>query len=285
MRFDTLSPETRAAVERLSIQLKETQDTLRPVFPAINESAERYSEIGRQIRESLESLSAPYKAFQERINALVAPFAYLNAAKAAMEPTGILPHTTTPWDRFDASESELFSARVEEYFRNEWDAVSRELGAMIDSYEISDETNASMAEAIECHGHGLYRSTVRSVYPAIESEFRSSFSIEVGKQDASLRMLRKTLKEAPVTAILAHVAPIRLFNILDTHIYDPVKTLEALDRFTKDPVPNRHAVVHGVINYTTWVHSLNSLIVADYIFMVIDSLKRLQEDQDQAPVG
>ncbi len=47
----------------------------------------------------------------------------------------------------------------------------------------------------------------------------------------------------------------------------------AMERFAQDPVPNRHAAVHGLVSYSSMQNSLNTIFMADYIFQVISFLK------------
>jgi hypothetical protein len=45
-----------------------------------------------------------------------------------------------------------------------------------------------------------------------------------------------------------------------------------------DPVPNRHAALHGLLPYAAQKHSMNMLIVADFLFQVICTVKRSAAD-------
>jgi len=40
-------------------------------------------------------------------------------------------------------------------------------------------------------------------------------------------------------------------------------------RFKEHAIPNRHATVHGLVSYSTHKHSMNMIIMADYIFQML----------------
>ncbi len=60
------------------------------------------------------------------------------------------------------------------------------------------------------------------------------------------------------------------------HAYEQVWTEDERERFEGDPVPNRHAAIHGRVAYSTHKHSMNMLILTDYVFRILPPL----EDSD-----
>ena len=44
--------------------------------------------------------------------------------------------------------------------------------------------------------------------------------------------------------------------------------------FEQDPIPNRHAALHGLVIYSSMQNSLNSIFMTEFIFQVISALKR-----------
>ena len=44
---------------------------------------------------------------------------------------------------------------------------------------------------------------------------------------------------------------------------------EKREKFARDPVPNRHAAMHGLVSYSTHKHSMNMLILTDYVFEIL----------------
>ena len=64
-----------------------------------------------------------------------------------------------------------------------------------------------------------------------------------------------------------------LFGRLVNHAYEQVETDEEVARFKRDPVPNRHAAMHGLVAYSTHKHSMNMLILTDYVFRILPPLE------------
>lgn len=52
---------------------------------------------------------------------------------------------------------------------------------------------------------------------------------------------------------------------------------EARQRLVRDPIPNRHAALHGLVVYSTRQNSLNVIFIGDYVFELISVLKELQQ--------
>ena len=72
-----------------------------------------------------------------------------------------------------------------------------------------------------------------------------------------------------------------LFKKLTDHLYNRIATEEDRNRCNQDPVPNRHAAVHGLVVYSSNQNSLNTIFMADYIFQIIlksNSLDRVVTD-------
>ena len=56
-----------------------------------------------------------------------------------------------------------------------------------------------------------------------------------------------------------------LFGRLVKHVYQSGRR----EKFERDPVPNRQAAIHGLVSYSTHKHSMNMLILTDYIFQIL----------------
>lgn len=217
------------------------------------------------IRQSLQSLQRDLAPLLEELNRH-------STAKAKLREIGLLPHATTPWRAFSEISSDDFPSICRRHYRENWGEIEREVKTEIADYMISASARQSLEDALACHGAGLYRSAVLTLLPSVEMEFRRAFEIIPGDPAASLVELRRAIKMAPAQYITSHVAPFDLFRILDNHLYATVKTPEALMRFEGDPIPNRHAAIHGLIEYTEELHSLNTIFMADYVFFLISQL-------------
>ena len=59
-----------------------------------------------------------------------------------------------------------------------------------------------------------------------------------------------------------------LYDKLVDHLYEQVRDANR-EQYERDYIPNRHASLHGLVPYTTHKHSMNMLIMADYIFHIV----------------
>ena len=52
-------------------------------------------------------------------------------------------------------------------------------------------------------------------------------------------------------------------------VFQRVGNEEDRERLKQNPVPNRHAALHGFVTYDSPQNSLNAIFIADYIFRII----------------
>lgn len=75
---------------------------------------------------------------------------------------------------------------------------------------------------------------------------------------------------------------LQFYQRLDDHLYNPIKTPEALAAAKADPVPNRHAVLHGLVAYDSRQSSINALIMTDFVFQVFSALGQTPDTANAA---
>ena len=56
-------------------------------------------------------------------------------------------------------------------------------------------------------------------------------------------------------------------------LFTGVESEEHRECLKKNPVPNRHAAIHGLVVYSSQQNSLNMIFLTDYIFQVINHSK------------
>ncbi len=60
---------------------------------------------------------------------------------------------------------------------------------------------------------------------------------------------------------------------LTSHLYEPIRNENDRKSFLDNSVPNRHAVIHGLVIYSSEQSSLNSIFMFEYVLQLI-SLRR-----------
>lgn len=189
-----------------------------------------------------------------------------------LEATGWLPHYTTPELDLDL-DAEATDARIAAYYLADWPQIEAAFRARLETWRIDDEAKACFGEALSAHRQGLYRVAPRLLFPEIErlaqQELGDVLDINAGQRD-----LRHAADELGATNFTrTGILSLRLFDAFAGRIYAKAKTPEELERVRADPVPNRHAAVHGLAVYKTQKTSLNALIIAEFVLLTIDALK------------
>lgn len=203
-----------------------------------------------------------------------------NAKK--LEDAGWVAHISTPFERVDScdGDAEALHDLLSRHYREKWPDVRRDIESRLAVYEIDAEARATVGEALQAHEAGLYRCVCRVLIPEIERVARRELHDDRMDRIASQERLRELAGKLP----LFSVDPPGLYNLnlyrrLSNHLYANVTTDEDRRRVARDPVPNRHAAVHGLVVYSSMQSSLNAIFLADYIFLVMTVLKRLASEE------
>ncbi len=215
-----------------------------------------------------------------------------------VEQTGWLPHDTTP---FDLLEGELTEAEISDiiarHYETHWDEVERTFLDRAPQYSIDEEAKATFREGLQAHRHGLFRVAPRLLFPEIErvaaNEFYAgSHKTEVvtakGKTKKNpitrLEEVRETALELPLGDLASYEYSWHLFKKVEAHLYEEVADdMDAIASFIADPVPNRHAALHGLVCYRTRQTSLNAIIMTDFMFHLITQIKKYKNEEVGTP--
>jgi hypothetical protein len=134
----------------------------------------------------------------------------------------------------------------------------------------------NMGEALEAHRNGHYRSVCRLLLPEIERVARVEFE---GNMAGHLNMNKVMVQPAldlPLskTRLNGYFA-LLLFDHLADHLYVHVDEENRL-QLEQDPVPNRHAAIHGIVVYRSFWNSLNVIFMTDFAFQLMAAIKEAQ---------
>ena len=163
--------------------------------------------------------------------------------------------------------------------------------SQIAEYNIDEEAKATFREALDAHGYGLHRSVCRVLFPEIERMLRTElFGRRTGREN--YQKIVETLVEDKTlddflpggrfdfdyfghltAAVMEHSD-----DAFDERIFGLFRRVDEddLQRVGQDPVPNRHAAMHGYVSYSSSQNSLNAIFVADYMFRLIGSFRNAQ---------
>lgn len=194
-----------------------------------------------------------------------------------LDKSGWLPHHSTPFELVDACDNdpEALRRRLLRFYDERWPKVRQEIELRLADYELDDEAKATFREALDAHESGFYRCVCRVLPPEIERIARIDLQDHKNKKKSSQPELGKLAAKLPVTSIKPRgLRGLNLLLRLENHLYKTVRPDKDLHRFEQDPVPNRHAALHGLVAYSSMQNSLNSIFMTEYIFQVISALKK-----------
>lgn len=234
---------------------------VRPLAEAVTPVVTQLSETLRLLERSLGPSLQRLRDWLDSIEPQLQEFREWNIVDALNE-VGWLPYHSAPFHYVEdcGDDLDLLDRRFSEYYRAGWSEIRDDMASRLEDYRVDDEAKATFREALSAHESGLYRCVCRVLFPEIERM--------VGAGLRSKRLLEKLTG----TGDLADLAfrerfGYVLFGRLVDHAYENVKANRT--RFEQDPVPNRNAAMHGLVSYSTHKHSMNMLILTDYIFQIL----------------
>lgn len=262
-----------------------------PIIPDLSAWTKAQSELGNVFSDFVKR----FEAFN--FKRVFSAFDWLieEGRKAAMvEKSGWLPHHTTPFDLLESEgmEQDQIADLIAEYYAKEWTAVEQAFLAKLADYDVDEEAKETMSEALTAHRQGMFRVAPRLLFPEIERVCSDAFfdgkrTITVPTKNGKQSRLRITrlkevwemVREMPLGDLAAYEYSWQLFKKVEEHLYDEVGDDEAArEKYRTDPVPNRHGALHGIICYKTQQTSLNTIIMADFIFHLVSQLKKYAVD-------
>ena len=151
------------------------------------------------------------------------------------------------------------------------ESIRQDIESRLGQYQISEEAKATFREALSAHSNRHYRCVCRVLFPEIDRQFRIHFFEDEAGSISSTKMLERLTNRGSLENFMPREAyGWILFDRLVHHLYEPVDDGNRTE-FQQDFVPNRHAALHGLVPYSTHKHSMNMIIMADYIFQILTS--------------
>ncbi len=257
-------------------------------------------EMSRQIEPLLRAWCHFLKSHASQIANVIVEFQKWNLSCEVIGRAGWLPHYTTPFDNIAeyGDDAELIRNKLDDYYTSNWQNVRAKIEARISHYRVDREAKATLREALDAHEAGLYRCVCRVLFPEIERVFRKElFGNRIGPIGYRKFIKRLTDDDKSIDAfihrglydltIFAHLTkavrekkriergeePVSESDDLIFGLFTDVKCEEHLESLKNNPVPNRHAAIHGLVVYSSQQNSLNTIFLADYIFEVIKPSK------------
>ena len=252
---------------QVSAAVRQVERSLGPELDRLNEWAAVAAPVLKKFKLAAEVAANTL----ERVQPAVKEFHERKQAHDALNEVGWLPHYSVPHRLVKGCGDDrvLLDSRVADYYRTRWTKIRDHMELDLATYHIDDEARATFGEALAAHEAGLYRCICRLLFPEIERI--------IGAGHRSGLMIEKLLaSDDPTELDFREFSDWVMLERIRKHAYEQVWTEGERERFEQDPVPNRHAAIHGRVAYSTHKHSMNMLILTDYVFRILPPLEDSQ---------
>jgi hypothetical protein len=308
LREKTLGDEEKkAAEENLASRITEvlaptaeTQEQIRRAMEPLLKFSQEYNNLSKRInsvfaenREQIarfmngaEEIRKGFLQFAERVSETLPSQDVLEhwsraiAQLERLEDVGFLPHSTMrSLMENENLDGAALSDAIEAHFREHWSEIEALFRKDIDGFDVDDEAKQTFREALAAHGNGHYRAVCRLLFPEFEriarDEIHNGELNGIGSQPG-LKEFVDALGLSTVSK-LGGLRVLPLMEVLLDHLYLNVRKPAQVEKFRNDPIPNRHACLHGILVYNTAKNSINMLIMADFIYRIVGILKQSRD--------
>ena len=240
-----------------------------------------------EVDQRLEPLLIGLQRLGEAAAPMLSEFKKWDVGSEVLGKAGWLPHYTMPYDDIADYGEDIKAVRIGllNHYESKWKDVRSEIESRLSGYKIDAEAKATFREALDVHEAGLYRCVCRVLFPEIERVLRAElFNNEIGKIGYK-KFVNKLLDGKHIEDfVLDGLYDLSIFEHLTKAItteeasgsdkliyglFQGVKSEADRDRLNKDPIPNRHAAIHGLVVYSSQQNSLNAIFMTDYVFRVV----------------
>lgn len=240
-----------------------------------------------ELNRSLEPFFTLVRSIAEGAKPVAQEFNKWNVSAETLNRAGWLPHYTTPFDEIMMGHKDTEAIRVQvlQHYTENWDRVRSQIEDRMANYSIDEEAKATFREALDAHGAGLYRCVVRVLFPEVERILRTTVLDDAAKRIGYGELVTDfTTGKWIENFVIGELYELHLFSHFTKALRkEPLSDSDELvygwfqradregdvARLMQDPVPNRHAAMHGLVSYSTQQNSLNALFLADYIFGIV----------------
>ena len=229
------------------------------------------------------------------ISNVIREFEKCNVSSEVLRKAGWLPHDTMPFKDIAEWEddNEDIQRQVLDYYEDKWKDIRSTMEERLLDYKVDEDAKAVFREALDAHESELYRLVCPALFSAIDRVLRAG---QVGH--INYKKLIGSLAEGGIEdfiyrgafdlSIFPHLMkglklekeegkngtpetepdwPKSANSIIG--IYKGFKEERDLHSLEQDPVPNRHAAIHGMVVYSSPQNSLNAIFLADYIYGIV----------------
>ncbi len=260
--------------------LEQLLKAVQPYFTVL-EQLDKVMQPDFTVLEQLDKVMQPDFTVLEQLRRAVQPdFPGLrelsdpNIEGERLKNTGWFPNDTMPGhilrEHIDDAE---FDDQLLTYYHENWLEVRRIIEEKLSTYLVDVNATATLREALSAHEKGYYRLINPTLFAEVERVVRVElFDGRVGNIPVKNQM-DESFSNLPLRVFPDRSLGFVGFRQLTHHSYRRIKDATDRELFLKDPLPNRHASIHGLVVYSSEKASLNAIFRTEYVFQLITALK------------
>ena len=246
--------------------------------PAIGELAKRHRAMSLSLSPVIGELARMRRVLGQNVTSIAHTFPAIRLGKV-LEKHGWFPHYTMPeYLLADNQDNPELNEILTDYYRGNWNTVRQTIEQQLDTYLVDAEAKAAFRECLDAHENGLYRLVCRSSFPEVERIIRVEINHNNVGHFSVQKLVRQHFDDLPVSVFPNSKFGFTGYRQFTEHLYAQVKNDADRQHFSSHPIPNRHAAIHGLIQYSSEQSSLNSIFVAEYIFQLITAQKSFEKE-------
>ena len=236
-------------------------DSLPPILYQL-----QFPNLSLEISQNLQSILEP----------ILRPFPPLVHPKARMAAKlgWVIHHTLPTIVLEDATEEDLDEA-IMTHYKERWTEFRKDIELATSRYLVDQDSKETMNQALSAHELGLYRLVPRAMVAEIERATRVQLHGKIVDRGLNIKeTILSKVDDLPISSFHDLTSGTMEYETLEKHLYEHIDDENDRSKFAESPIPSRHATVHGLVPYASEKSSLNSIFLADFVFLMITQIKK-----------
>ena len=210
------------------------------------------------------------------LDLILKPFPILVHPKAQLaSELGWVVHHSLPIDLLDNVHDDDLDEAIMAHYRAKWSDFRRETELDTNEYLVDQDTKETVIQALQAHESGLYRLVSRTLMAEIERVIRVQLRGKIVGRGLNVKeTILSEVDDLPMPSFHDLTSSTMQYEAFEGHLYEQIDDENDRSRFADNPIPNRHAALHGLVPYSSEKSSLNSIFLMDFVLQTTTQAKR-----------
>ena len=184
-------------------------------------------------------------------------------------------HHSLPIDLLDNVHDDDLDEAIMAHYRAKWSDFRRETELDTNEYLVDQDTKETVIQALQAHESGLYRLVSRTLMAEIERVIRVQLRGKIVGRGLNVKeTILSEVDDLPMSSFHDLTSSTMQYEAFEGHLYEQIDDENDRSRFADNPIPNRHAALHGLVPYSSEKSSLNSIFLMDFVLQTTTQAKR-----------